>query len=80
MDYSNSKVFFYSHHIPPPKTSDEDMEKALQEFLANGGKIQYMRSDNGKYDKGLKKTQENLAGGFNPFSKDQALTINKKDF
>jgi hypothetical protein len=63
-----------------PKTTDEEMEAAMAEFLARGGKIQQMRDDGGTYDKALKKTKENLKGGFNPFSKDQALTINKDDF
>jgi hypothetical protein len=73
----------YSHHVPPPKTSKEEWESAFQEFLSNGGKVQIMNGDrtaSKRYDNALKKTQENLAGGFNPFSKDSALTINKKDF
>ena len=71
---------FYSHQVPPPRTSDEEMKKALEIFLKEGGKIQEMRDDSGSYNKNLKKTQKNLAGGFNPFSKTQALTINKGDF
>jgi hypothetical protein len=71
---------FYCHYIPPPKTSEEEWQKAFAEFQAKGGKVQQMKSDNGNYDKGLKKTQENLSGGFNPFSKDFCLTINKEDF
>lgn len=70
----------YSHHVPPPKTPNEEWESAFQEFLSNGGKVQVMSSDpsaSKRYDKALKKTQANLAGGFNPFSKDSALTINK---
>jgi hypothetical protein len=66
-------IYYYN----PPPTPDDEMEAAIQEFLNRGGKIQQMRSDSGNYDKNLKKTQANLKGGFNPFSKDQALTINK---
>jgi hypothetical protein len=72
-----SSNMFWSHHVPPPRTSDQEMERLLNEFLAKGGQIQQMRDDGGKYDANLKKTQKNLAGGFNPFSKDIALTINK---
>lgn len=71
---------YYSHYNPPPRTTDEEWEKAFQQFLAKGGKVQYIKEDNGKYDKALKKTKENLAGGFNPFSKDFCNTINKDDF
>lgn len=70
----------YSHHIPPPRTTDEEWESAFQEFLSKGGKVQLMNGDRAaskRYDKALKKTQDALAGGFNPFSKDLVLTINK---
>ena len=71
---------FYCAATPPPRWDEQESEKLIQQFLTNGGKIQYVRDDNGSYDKSLKKTQQNLSGGFNPFSKEEALTINKKDF
>jgi hypothetical protein len=70
----------YSRSVPPSQTSDDEISNAIQAFLNKGGKIQKLREDSGNYDKALKKTQENLAGGFNPFSRHQALTVNKKDF
>jgi hypothetical protein len=71
---------YYDHHNPPPRTPDDVMESLIKEFVANGGKIQTMRDDGGAYNKALKKTQKSLGGGFNPFSKDEACTINKQDF
>lgn len=70
----------YCATTPPPRWDEKESERLLQEFLAKGGKIQKIRDDNGSYDKSLKKTQKSLAGGFNPFSKGEALTINKEDF
>jgi hypothetical protein len=75
-----STTIQYCHYIPPPKTTDEEWQKAFQEFQNAGGKVQYMRNDNGRYNKSLKKTQQNLGGGFNPFSRDFSLTINKEDY
>jgi hypothetical protein len=76
---ANSKVI-YSRSVPPSKTSHDEISSAIQAFLQKGGKIQKLRDDSSHYDKALKKTQENLTGGFNPFTREQALTINKKDF
>ncbi len=70
---------FYSNNNPAPPTPQHEMDKAIQEFLSSGGVIQHMRDDGGSYEKNLKKTQKNLVGGFNPFSKSDALTINKGD-
>ena len=54
--------------------SREQEEKAVAEFLNSGGKILKLKDDDGSYDKNMKKTENRLIGGFNPFTKDQALS------
>lgn len=56
------------------RRTPEDDEKALQEFLSQGGKVVKLKDDDGSYDKNLKKTGNRLGGGFNPFSKEASLT------
>ena len=51
----------------------EDIDAEIQKFLSNGGKVITCKEDDGKYDRQLKKTIE--AGGFNPFSKAEALEV-----
>lgn len=66
------------HFIPfsgVPRMSREETQAAIEEFLNNGGEIIRLRSDDGSYDKNLRKTKESLKGGFNPFSKTDALRI-----
>lgn len=56
------------------RPSNDEMDDMIKQFLANGGKIVKLNEDNGDYDKGLKKIENRLGGGFNPFSKEDALT------
>lgn len=69
----------YSRSILPPKSSDDEINNAVLAFLNNGGKVLKLRDDHSAYDDALKKTQQNLKGGFNPFSKQEALSL-QKDF
>lgn len=66
-----------SHAVDGTQTSKgftkEDLEEEVRQFLANGGKIKRMKEDDGVYDKKLKSTEAKLGGGFNPFSKCDAL-------
>lgn len=74
---NNNRPIIYSRSILPPKSSDNEINNAVLAFLNKGGKVQILREDDGSYDAALKKTQQNLIGGFNPFSRCDALTINK---
>lgn len=60
------------------RTPAED-EAAINAFLSKGGKVVKLKDDDGGYDKGLKKTEHRLAGGFNPFTKEDALTVPDSD-
>lgn len=71
---ANPITIKYSYNIRPFQISPKDFDLAVQDYISKGGEILQLRDDNGGYDKGLKKIQENLQGGFNPFSKEQALT------
>lgn len=55
------------------RRTPEDDEKALKEFLSQGGKVVKLKDDDGSYDKNLKKTETRLVGGFNPFTKEKSL-------
>ena len=55
------------------RANNDEIQSAIEAFLANGGNINRLKDDNGIYDKNLKKTTKRLAGGFNPFTKDEAL-------
>ena len=70
---ANHPTIKYSYNIRPFQISPKDFDQAVQDYISKGGEILNLRDDNGGYDKGLKKIQENLIGGFNPFSKEQAL-------
>jgi hypothetical protein len=60
--------------VPVKRLSHDEMEAAAAEFLANGGKITRLKDDDGAYDKGLKKIEKRLGGGYNPFTKEESLT------
>ena len=56
------------------RTTHNDLEDEVARFLAEGGKITKLKQDDGSYDKALKKIEGRLGGGFNPFSKEDALS------
>lgn len=57
------------------RTPTEDAEE-IARFLANGGKVIKLKDgEDSAYDKNLKKIEKNLMGGFNPFTKEEALTV-----
>ena len=48
----------------------------IEKFLAKGGKVKHLREgSDSSYEKNLKKTEGVLIGGFNPFSKEDSLTV-----
>ena len=55
------------------RLNSDETEAAIESFLAKGGEITSLKDDDGSYDKGLKKIENRLDGGFNPFSKTDAL-------
>ena len=57
-----------------PKITNSELDDAVAQFLANGGKVTNLKEDDGEYEKGLKKIERKLGGGFNPFSKEDALS------
>ena len=62
-------------HIPGGRClSHKEIQDEIDNFLASGGKIKYLNNDDGKYDLNQKRIEKNLGGGFNPFSKVDALT------
>lgn len=50
-----------------------DDAAAIDAFLSKGGKVVKLRDDDGSFDKNLKKTENRLIGGFNPFSREEVL-------
>jgi hypothetical protein len=55
------------------RTPKED-QKALEDFLKNGGEIINLSDDNkNEYDQNLKNVRKKIPGAFNPFSKTDAL-------
>ena len=55
------------------KNSDQ-LKSDIESFLSGGGTITKLIIDDGSYEKGLRKIKSSLGGGFNPFSKESALT------
>jgi len=60
-----------------PRMSDEDIDAKIAEYLANGGKINRFREDDGSYEKAEKKLVNRLGGLIRPFSREDALATDE---
>lgn len=61
--------------VAAKRVSDNEINDAIERYLSGGGSIKKLSEDRNAYDKQLKKTENILEGGFNPFTKEESLVV-----